>query len=516
MTTTLLRGGRIVTMAGGSLTAISATDGVITWTGGEYLDRPDEVVELRGALVTPAFVDSHVHATWTGLLLIGLDLTRCESLPELLRVVREFAAGNPDAAIVWGYGWDETRWPQRRPPSRRELDEALGGRAAYLSRIDGHSAAVTSSLVAAAHAIAAHAAAADVAESAGFSPDGPLTGATHHDVRRAAQAAIPASQRRAAQRAFLAHAASLGVGYVHECAGPDISGLDDLRDLLAMDDGRGPRIVGYWGQPVADADQARSLLAESGAHGLAGDLFCDGSIGSRTAALREPYTDAPTTSGHAYLDADAIAAHVVACTQAGVQAGFHVIGDAAIASVIDGFELAERKVGPATLARRRHRLEHLEMIGAEQAEALTRWGVIASMQPGFDHSWGGDGMYASRLGARAAGMNPFAMLARAGVELAFGSDTPVTDLGPWLAVRAAATHRTPTSALPIGQSLAAHIAGGHRAAGSTDPRAGTLMPGAPASYAIWDTDHLPAIDGGQPPRCLRTVVDGEPIFGETP
>lgn len=508
---TLLRGGRIATMSGGYVTAMAIADGVITWTGADYPDRPHTVVDLRGALVTPAFVDSHVHATQTGLLLTGLDLTACESLPDLLRVVREFAAGNPGAAVVWGYGWDETRWPQRRPPTRGELDEALGGRRAYLSRIDGHSAVVTSSLAAAAGL------AATVAGSAGFSPDGPLTRAAHHDARRAALAAIPVAQRRATQRAFLAHAASLGIGYLHECAGPDISGLDDLRDLLVMDSG--PRIVGYWGQPVATVDQARSLLADSGAHGLAGDLFCDGAIGSRTAALREPYADAPGTLGHLYLDAAAIAEHVVACTGAGVQAGFHVIGDAATAAVIAGFELAERQVGLAALVGHRHRLEHLEMIDSEQAAALARWGVVASLQPGFDHHWGGgDGMYASRLGtARAAGMNPFAMLARAGVELAFGSDTPVTEPGPWMAVQAATRHRTPASALTPAQALAAHIAGGHRAAGSTDPRAGTLTPGAPASYAIWDTDRMPDLDGSQPPpRCLHTVVDGETIFGETP
>lgn len=509
MVTTLLRRGRIITMSGGNATAMAITNGVVTWTGAEYPDRPDKMVDLGGALVTPAFVDSHVHATSTGLLLTGLDLTVCESLPDLLRMVREFAAGNPDAAVVWGYGWDETRWPQRRPPTRGELDEALGSRRAYLSRIDGHSAVVTSSL----------AAAAGSAGPAGFSPDGPLTRQAHHDARRAALAAIPAAQRRATQRVFLAHAASLGIGYLHECAGPDISGLDDLRDLLAMNSDPSPRIVGYWGQPVSTVEQARSLLADSGAHGLAGDLFCDGSIGSRTAALREPYTDAPGTSGHLYLDSGAIAAHVVACTRAGVQAGFHVIGDAATATVITGFELAECQVGPVALAKRRHRLEHLEMIDSEQAAALARWGVVASMQPGFDHRWGGgDGMYASRLGTtRATSMNPFAMLARAGVELTFGSDTPVTEPGPWTAVQAATRHRTQASALAPAQALAAHIAGGHRAAGSTDPRAGTLTPGAPASYAIWDTDRLPALDGSQPPpRCLHTVVDGETIFGETP
>lgn len=501
--TTLLRNGRIATLAGPSGTDLTVSE--LTIAGGRVhtpVDRPEEIIDLAGALVTPAFVDTHVHATNTGLLLTGLDLTRCESLPDLLAAVRRFAARNPGASVVWGHGWDETRWPQRRPPARAELDEAVGGRPAYLSRIDVHSAAVTTPL------------AAPAAGAPGYSASEPLTRSAHHIARRAALAAITPAQRRDLQRTFLARAASLGIGYLHECAGPDVSGLDDLRELLTLD---GPRVVPYWGEPVADAEQARSLLAASGAHGLAGDLFCDGSIGSRTAALHEPYRDAPDTSGHAYLDAEAIGAHVAACTIAGVQAGFHVIGDAATAAIVAGFELAERAVGAAALVQRRHRLEHLEMIDDGQAAALARWRVVASMQPCFDRCWGGpDGMYAQRLGPeRAAAMNPFAMLERAGVQLAFSSDTPVTELGPWLAVDAAVRHQTESSALTLRGALAAHTIGGHRAAGDIDPLAGTLAPGAPASYAIWDTDRLPVLDGTTaPPRCLRTVVDGKTIFEE--
>lgn len=517
MTTVLLRNGRFVTAGPattgtattGSVAAdpatLAITDGVIV-DPAAAADQPDEVVDLGGALVTPAFVDTHVHATSAGLLLSGLDLTRCDSLPGLLRAVGEFAARHPEAAVVWGHGWDETRWPQRRPPTRSELDEAVGDRPVYLTRIDVHSAVVTSALARAVPAATG---------AAGYSADGPLTRQAHHAVRQAAMATLTSRQRRDAQRAFLDHAAALGIGYLHECAGPDVSGLDDLGELLLLTE-VGPDIVPYWGQPVADVDEARSLLAASGAHGLAGDLFCDGSIGSRTAALHEPYTDAPDTSGHAYLDPAAIAAHVVACTEAGVQAGFHVIGDAATAAVVDGFALAERSVGAQALAQRRHRLEHLEMIDAEQAAALARWRVVASVQPCFDRSWGGaNGMYARRLGvARAERMNPFAMLAGAGVELAFGSDAPVTELGPWRAVEAAVRHHTPASALTVAAALAAHTAGGHRAAGCTDPRAGTLVPGTPASYAVWDTDRMPALDGTEPPpRCLRTVVAGRTIFG---
>ena len=102
---------------------------------------------------------------------------------------------------------------------------------------------------------------------------------------------------------------------VHECAGPEISGIDDLVDLLAAD--HGVEVVGYWGQAVSTPEQARDVLAATGAHGLAGDLFCDGALGSRTAALRTPYADAPGTRGVSYLDSQQIAAHVQACTLAG-------------------------------------------------------------------------------------------------------------------------------------------------------------------------------------------------------
>src|SRR5699024_351991 len=124
-------------------------------------------------------------------------------------------------------------------------------------------------------------------------------------------------------------------------------------------------VIGYWGE-LGAVHRAREI----GAHGLAGDLFVDGAVGSRTAALREPYTDDPGSSGVLYLDAEAIAEHLVDCTQHGMQAGFHVIGDAAVAEVCAGFRRAAETVGAPALASMRHRLEHLEMIGADQAAEL--------------------------------------------------------------------------------------------------------------------------------------------------
>jgi predicted amidohydrolase YtcJ len=494
--TTLLLGGRIHTPASPDATAMAVTDGVVAWVGqdgpGRVLYPDAEVVDLAGAFVAPAFVDAHVHATATGLLLDGLDLTGCRSLVELLSTLRRFVTTH-SGGVLWGHGWDDTTWPEGRPPTRAELDAAAGGVPVYLSRIDVHSALVTTALAATVPAARGE---------RGWSADGPVSQQAHHHIRGAARAALTTAQRRAAQAAFLAHAAARGVASVHECAGPDISGADDFTDLLATT--TGPEVVGYWGERADPATAARL-----GAHGLAGDLFADGALGSRTAALTHPYTDDPTNTGAAYLTAAEIADHVVACTNAGIQAGFHVIGDAAVTAVVDGFAQAATVVGVPALAARHHRLEHLEMVTADQAAQLGAWGVIGSVQPAFDAAWGGpNGMYTHRLGpARGTALNPFATLAANGVTLAFGSDSPVTPVDPWGAIRAAVRHRTDGFGISPAAAFTAHTRGGWRAAG--DDTSGVLTPGAPATYAVWSA--VPDLDG-EPPTCLRTVLRGRIIY----
>lgn len=507
MTATLLLGGRIHSPATPGATAMAVEDGKIAWVGGDDEGRTRfgaaaQQVRLSGALVTPAFVDSHVHATGAGLALRGLDLSDCRSLAECLAAVRAFAAADPGQP-VWGDGWEETGWPEHRPPNRSEVDAVAGGAAVYLSRVDGHSALVSSALLEQAPGARG---------AAGWSETGPLSQDAHHHVRLAAQRSIGEEQRDSARRAFLRHAASHGIAAVHECAGPVVSSEQDLECLLALGALTGmPDVVGYWGE-LGGADTAIRL----GARGAAGDLFVDGALGSRTAALRCAYADDPGNTGVRYLDAGQIAEHVVACTEAGVQAGFHVIGDAAVAEAVAGYEAAADKLGTRAVAAAGHRLEHLEMVDAGQARRLAALGVSASVQPMFDALWGGaDRMYAGRLGpGRGNSLNPFATLRDAGVSLAFSSDAPVTGIGPWAAVRAAIRHRTPGQELAAEDAFAAHTTGGWRAAGSTDPAAGTLVPGAPATYAIWDaTSFAEACE--QPPRCLRTVLRGETIHERT-
>ncbi|GGN71524.1 amidohydrolase [Streptomyces albiflavescens] len=527
--TVLLRRGEVHSPADPFATAMVVERGQVAWVGSEgaadaFADGVDEIVDLEGALVTPAFTDAHVHTTSTGLALTGLDLSDASSLDAALALVRDFAAARPADRVLLGHGWDAARWPGGRPPARAELDEAAGGRPFYLSRIDVHSAVVTTALLDLVPGVTAR---------AGYSPDGPLTRDAHHAVRAAALGAVSREQRTEAQRAALAHAASLGIGSVHECAGPEISSEDDFTGLLRLAaEEPGPRVVGYWAEQAEEGvARARAL----GAIGAAGDLFADGSLGSHTACLHQPYADAEHT-GTAYLDTAAVAAHVVACTETGLQAGFHAIGDAAVTSVVEGVRAAAEKIGLARVRAARHRVEHAEMLTPETIAGFAELGLTASVQPAFDALWGGeDGMYAQRLGAeRARMLNPFAALLRTGVPLAFGSDSPVTPLDPWGTVRAAAFHRTPEHRVSVRAAFTAHTRGGWRAIGRDD--AGVLVPGAPADYAVWRTAELvvqapddrvarwstdprsgtPGLPdltpGNDLPVCLRTVVGGRTVF----
>jgi predicted amidohydrolase YtcJ len=292
---------------------------------------------------------------------------------------------------------------------------------------------------------------------------------------------------------------------VHECGGPDIAGEDDFLALLAAETPLD--VVGYWGE-LDGVERAREL----GAVGAAGDLFADGALGSHTACLQAPYDDDDSTSGHGYLDVEEVRRHVAACTLAGMQAGFHAIGDAALETVVTGIRLAAQDVGLGRLRAQRHRVEHAELLSGDQIRGLAEHAVVASVQPAFDARWGGpDGMYVERLGAeRARGMNPYADLARAGVTLALGSDAPVTPLDPWGTLRAAVHHRTPGSGLSATAAFAAHTVGGWHAAGRNG--IGQLVAGAPATFAVWHlegdlSEGLPTLSATEP-VCIRTVVGG--------
>lgn len=494
----------------------------------------DRTVDLQGALVAPAFVDAHFHTTGTGLALSGLDLAATPTLRAALdwleRTARS-AGGRP----TLGVGWDERRWPEGRPPLATELDRASYGGVVYLSRVDAHSAVASSALMAAIPGLAA---------MAGYRPDGWLTGEAHHAARQVALASVTRGQRAELQATALRHAAAHGIAAVHEMAGPEISSAEDLASLLALAGPKAtadrtpeqafPEVFGYWAELGGVA-----LALELGAVGAGGDLFCDGSLGSHTAALSAPYADGgrgPEWRGELQHETAELTQHILACARSGLQTGFHAIGDAAIAQVVAAMAAAATQSPPGAISGAGHRIEHAELIPS--IVGLAESGLLASVQPAFDATWGGDsGMYADRLGPeRAQTMNPFAKLAAAGVPLAFGSDSPVTPVSPWAAVRAAVHPTNPAHSLSARAAFSAHTRGGWRAARADGDGSGLLSPGSPATFAVhsagalgvdapdgrvsqWSTDErsgvpgLPDLAPGEPlPRCLMTVSRGVVIF----
>ncbi|MHA7275627.1 amidohydrolase [Arthrobacter sp. Hz1] len=530
----LYRNGSVYSAADPFATAMLVDGDTVAWIGSEHAaeslaDSTMTVVDLAGALITPGFVDSHVHTTETGLALESIDLAGCTNVTDLLD--RVATAARTGGHTVLGHGWDESRWPEPTIPTAQQLDAAGGGKPVYLARVDVHSAVVSGSLAASLGLAALH------GWDNGF--------VTHdaHVTARLASRNLGDSLRSSYQRAALRRAAANGIVAVAEMGAPHISPTDDLLSLLRLEEQTPveplPEILAYWGQAVTTPAELREIVDLFGGRlaGLGGDLNVDGSIGSRTAALRQPYADDHTHQGSVFLTADAVAAHLGAATSVGMQAGFHVIGDAGLDAVLGGLALVAGAHGIEAVRKARHRLEHVEFADAEAIAQLVHFGITVSAQPAFDARWGGaDGLYSQRVGAdRLASMNPFAGFLAAGVPLCFGSDSPVTSLDPWATLRAGVMHHNPAHRISARAAFIAHTRAGWRAVGTAHPLLGQLVPGAPASYAVWEVEELmvqtadsrvqswstdpragtpllPALDTGADPLCLETVHRGRQLY----
>ncbi|NVM96013.1 amidohydrolase [Arthrobacter wenxiniae] len=539
MSLTMYRNGSVYSAADPFATAMLVDGDTVAWVGSEHaasslLDARMRLVDLDGTLITPGFVDSHVHVTETGLALDSVDLSGARSVAQALDLVAAAAAGG--AGMVLGHGWDDSNWAEARPLSAAELDRAAGGREVYLARVDVHSGLVSPAL-------------ARRCKLAGLSgwDGGALVSGDAHAAARDATRTLDDGARRLAQERALRHAAANGYVALAEMAAPHVGSPADLASLAALTAADAPaalpEVLPYWGQAVSGVEEARELLASLGTPvlGLAGDLNIDGSLGSRSALLREPYADLPAgaagSHGRAYLDAGQVADHLAATSELGIPGGFHIIGDGAMAIACEGLVKAAERVGLDKVRAAGHRFEHAEMVDAGAMEVLARHAVTVSIQPAFDALWGGGaGMYARRLGAaRAATLNPVAKFYAAGVPVCFGSDAPVTPLSPWASVRAALNHRQPGERISARAAFIGHTRAGWRAARGADPMLGQLAPGAPASFAVWEIDQLmvqvadervqswstdpragtpllPALDTGNDPRCLQTVHRGRELF----
>ncbi len=464
----------------------------------------DRVVDLGDVTLLPGFVDSHVHLTATGLGAHGANLRGARSAADLLERVAA-AARRSGGGLVWGDGYDETTFTSPELPTPEALGAAAGGRAVYLSRVDGHQGLATLEVLGDAGALAA------VGCDRGTDgvPTGVVRDDANHRARRHALGQLPKATLVAAQDQALALAARRGVVCVHEMGGPDVSSRRDFELLLGRLDALPLQVVCYWGAFDLEYVVGRKLSQ------VGGDLFLDGSLGSHSAALSTPYDDRPETRGSLYHDDAELTDLYVRATMAGIQVGVHAIGDRAIGQALRCARRAVRAVGHAPFAACRHRIEHVELLGSDGADRMAELGLAAGVQPAFDAAWGRpDGMYEHRLGSRRAkSMNPFADLWRRGVPMGGSSDSSVTPLNPWHGVAAAVHHHRASQRLGLPVALELFTLGG-RVLARQERTTGRIQAGQRADLTAFPGDVL-AVDPSKLEQvdAVFTMVGGRLAHG---
>lgn len=261
-------------------------------------------------------------------------------------------------------------------------------------------------------------------------------------------------------------------------------------------------------------------MNELGLKQIGGDFFLDGSFGSHTAWLSEPYTSPPPSgsgsTGIAYRSDEDLYTFFRDSQRADLQVGVHAIGDAAIEQCIATWERVAKDAGVEAVRSKGHRIEHFECASNSHMRRAAALGIRPSVQPAFDHYWGGEsGLYAERIGVeRALEMNRFHSMITAGLMLAAGSDSTVTPLDPFLQMSSLRAHHVRAERLDAVTALELHTLAPARLAGHEDIK-GDIVEGAEADLALLDRDPL-AVDTDEllGTEVLGTWVAGQRVWPE--
>jgi hypothetical protein len=426
------------------------------------------VVDCRGGALYPGFHDCHMHLTGTGLVAGEHDIGRCADVPSILAQVAQLRE-----PLIFAGSFEDHRLAEGRPPLRTELDAVTGARPCLLSRIDGHSCVVNS----------AAAALFGIVEMAGAErgEDGSLTGrlfeAANYTAQNAMLAALPVEALRRADERAARMALEAGITTVHNVIEGDAP-LDRLQSVYRANAGLPVRVISK--SCTHSVAKVRAL----GGRLFGGDIFLDGSIGSRTAAVRDDYCDDPTRGhGKLYVTPEHLTELFDEAAEAGLSLGVHAIGDRAIEEAIAAWEAVIAKRGP--LHGLRPSIDHFEVAHPDQIARAARCGLLLSMQPAFDYLWGGEkGMYAVRFGPeRARAMNLFASARRAGCIVCGGSDSPVTKLSALLGMHSLVNHHVAAERSSIDDALRAYTSDAAML-GYEETERGSIAPGMAADFSI--------------------------------
>jgi hypothetical protein len=423
--------------------AIAVQNGRIVAVGSneeirEYVGKNTKVIDVRGKTVVPGFVDCHVHMAGFGRSLQTIDLRNVNSIKELKQKLREYARMNPNKSWILGGRWDQEKFAEKRYPTRWDLDDAVKDKPVFLTRVCGHVGVVNTKaleLAGITRETVVDGGKVDLDEASG-EPNGIL----RENAQELVLKVIPEPSERELEEVCLQacrKAVEAGLTCVHWI----VDSADEIRIIQKLClEGKLPLRV-YLGVPVKLLDDLVNLGFLTG---FGNDMvrvgfvkiFADGSLGARTAALKEPYSDKPDACGMVLYTQRGLNGVVLRAHRAGLQVGVHAIGDKAIEMSVKAFEKALR-VFPR---EHRHRIEHCSVLNPKLIGRMKRLGLVASVQPHFVVS---DFWVKERVGVeRARWVYPFKTLMKRGLVVASGSDCPVEPINPLLGLWAAVARKS--------------------------------------------------------------------------
>ena len=492
-------------IGGGKVLAVGTTEEVTRLAGPKTRLR-DLNTANTSTFVFPGFNDAHTHLGNAGRTKLNVDLTGVKSLAAMLAKIQTFANAAPAGHWLTGGNWDHTLWAQKTLPTRQDLDKVTGSHPAFLDRIDGHISIANSAALAAAGITA------KTRPPQGGAIDLDASGEPTGILRESAQDLVykvipPPShdERRRGDELAIADALAHGVTSVQD--------FSDWQDFLVFEElekeGKLNLRITEWLPFSAPLEQLKRMRAHHDPNDpllhtgfLKG--FMDGSLGSRTAAMKAPYADDPGNTGLPQYTQEQLNRMAVERAKAGFQLGFHAIGDRAAAMALDAF------AQPAVPRNARNRIEHAQVVDPADIPRFKELRVIASMQPSHlltDMNWAED-----RLGPkRAAYSYAWKAFLDAGVSLAFGTDYPVEPITPFRGLYAAVTRKNeagtktyfPENKLTRGQALYAYTQGSAYAE-FAEARKGKLVPGYDADFILVDRNLYTV---GAPAILFTTVLE---------
>jgi len=444
-----------------------------------------------------------------GMRLRNLNLTGIGSIEEIKTRVAKTASTRPKGAWILGGGWDHEKLQEQRYPNTHDLDEATSN-PVFLRRICGHVAVANTPALSTFRI-----------DRNTPDPEGGVIVKDHHGdptgiLKEKAidhvQEFIPRNEKETRAALVSASRRLVRFGLTSlQCIIEDVEEFRAIRNL--KDEGKIPQSI-YAILPSSLVDHLVScgLSTEKGGAALrVGGLkvYLDGSLGARTAALNDAYSDDPTSSGMLTVTHDQLSELSIKARKARFQLCIHAIGDRAVEMAI---KILEEIFGPRDCRRLRHRIEHSSLLSPRLISKMRKLGLVASVQPRFIYS---DSWASRRLGlSRARYLYPFSSMVRAGIPIAAGSDSPVEDPNPlegiWSAVvRPGSAY--PEERLTVDQALAGYTTGASFASFSEDAR-GTLEPGSAADMVVLNNDPFESRpDDLRRIRVVCTIIGGEVV-----